>query len=280
MPITAKDLMAIAGGAAVYAILGGALVYGLAVGGLYLAQDGLIFPRSIAQHPTAALPAGTERLELKASGGERLVGSFVPARRQSRGLLLGFPGNAWNADDLAGFLARRLDDLDIVVFHYRGYAPSEGTPSEAALFADALLIHDRLLERLRPERVLATGFSLGTGVAAYLAARRPLHGLVLVTPFDSIEAVAMSRYAWAPVRPLLRHPFRSAEHLRGLDVPAAVIMAEHDEIVPRERSEALVEVLARPILVQVLPGTHNGIYDGQPIDEALHRAVDAVMRAG
>ena len=274
------EAVAITGGTGVYAVLGGAVLYGLAVGGLYVAQEGLLFPRSLAQHRTATLPADARRIELAAATGERLVGHLLPARRPSRGLLIGFPGNAANAADLAAFLARRLDDLDVAVFHYRGYAPSEGSPGEAALFADALLIHDHLVAQLRPQRVLAAGFSLGSGVAAYLAAQRPLQGLVLVTPFDSIEAVAASRYAWAPVRPLLRHPFRSDEHLRGLPVPAAVLMAEHDGVVPRERSEALVAVLARPVLVEIVPGTHNGLYDMPAVDGALRRAVEAVIDAG
>lgn len=271
--------MSIAGGTSLYALLGGAVLYGLAVGGLYLVQDGLLFPRSVAQFPTSTLPPGSERIELVAESGDRLVGNLVPARRKSRGLLLGFPGNAWNADDLTTFLALRLDDVDVAVFHYRGYAPSEGTPSEAALFADALRIHDHLVERLRPEHVLATGFSLGSGVAAHLAAQRPLRGVILVTPFDSIEAVAASRYAWAPVKPLLRHPFRSSDHLRGLAIPAAVIMADDDRVVPRQRSEALIEALSRPVMVEVLPGTHNGIYDTPAIDDALRRALDAVTAA-
>ena len=263
-----------------YPLLGGAILYGLAIGGLYLAQDALLFPRSIAERPTLPMPPGAERLELATGSGDRLVGMLVPARQPSRGLLIGFGGNAWNADDLAAYLARRLPDLDVVAFHYRGYAPSQGTPGEAAFFADALLVHDRLAERLRPERVLAAGFSLGSGVVAYLAAQRPLDGALLVTPFDSIEAVAASRYFWAPVRPLLRHPFRSDEYLRGLDLPAAVIMAEHDTVVPRERSDALVKVLARPVSVATIPGTHNGLYDTDAMDAALRRAIDALIPAG
>ena len=92
--------------------------------------------------------------------------------------------------------------------------------------------------------------------------------------------MAASRYAWAPVKPLLRHPFRSDQHLRGLQVPAAVIMADDDQVVPRARSEALVQVLARPVMVEVLHGTHNGIYETPAVDAALRRAVDAVIDAG
>jgi pimeloyl-ACP methyl ester carboxylesterase len=262
-------------------LVGGAAAYALVVGSLYLMQEGLIFPRSIAGIASYPLPAHAERLELRTAEGLRLVGNLVRAQGPSRGLLLGFGGNAWNGDDLTVFLARRLHDVDIAVFHYRGYRPSEGEPSEAALYADALLVHDRLVEMLRPDRVFAVGLSLGTAVAAYLAAQRPLAGLILVTPFDSVEAIARARYFWAPVGTLLKHHFRTADHLADLDIPVAVILASDDTVVPLERSRALIEVLRRPVLVETVAGsTHNGIYDLPAIDGALNRALDAIADAG
>jgi hypothetical protein len=261
-------------------LIGGAALYGVIVGALYLFQDGMIFPRSVVGRPTWAMPARAERVELRTADGYRIVGHLVPAEEHSRGLLFGFGGNAWNGDDLAVFLSSRVRDVDVVVFHYRGYGPSEGEPSQDALYADALQVHDVLAERLRPARVFAVGLSLGAAVAGHLAAEREVAGLVLVSPFDSLEALAQSRYFWAPVRPLLRHPFRTDEQLRGRPVPTAVIMAGDDRIVPRERSEALLRVLARPVHVETIAGgTHNGIYDMPAFDRALRRAFDAVATA-
>lgn len=256
-------------------ILGGAALYGIFVGGLYLLQDHMIFRRDIAAKGSYPLPPGNERLELRASNGDRLVGNLVRATGRSRGLVIGFSGNAWNADDCTTFMAHRLKDVDIAVFHYRGYAPSEGRPSEAALFEDALLIHDTLVQGLAPKRTYAFGFSLGSGVAAYLASQRPLAGQLLVTPFDSIEAVAASRYKVVPVRYLLKHPFRSTAHLDGKPVPTAVILASDDRIVPRERSERLIAALADPVMVETIPeSTHGGIYDMEAIDVLLRAALD------
>ena len=56
-------------------------------------------------------------------------------------------------------------------------------------------------------------------------------------------------------------------------------MAGDDRVVPRERSLALLQVLRQPVLVETLPGTHNGIYETAAMDEALRRAVDAVIDA-
>ncbi len=261
-------------------VIGGAAAWGIAVGALWLLQESLLFPRGAASAPTFALPEGAERITLHSAEGDRLVGAVLPARRRSRGLLLAFGGNAWHADDLLVFLARRVEDHDLVVFHYRGYPPSEGRPAEGALYADALSIHDWAVATLAPRRVVALGSSLGSAVAAHLAAHRPLAGLVLVTPFDSIEAIAAERYFWVPVRSLLRHPFRTADSLRGLDLPVAVILAEHDRVVPRARSTALVEVLRRPVLLATVPGVgHNAIYDREEFDRLLADALRAIEAA-
>lgn len=261
-------------------LIGGLAAYGAVVGGLYLFQEGMIFPRGAARVAQYRLPPHAERIELVNPEGLRLVGNLVRATGRSRGLVLGFSGNAWNADDCTTYLAQRLWDFDLAVFHYRGYGPSEGEPSEAALFADAEFLWDTLSHGLQPERSYAFGASLGSGVAAWLGSRRPLHGLALVTPFDSIEAIARARYPFAPVRWLLKHPFRSDRHLAGRDIPVAVIAAGEDKVVPRRHTEALVRSLARPVLVETIPGvSHSGIYDSPLMDEALRRAFAVLEQA-
>lgn len=261
-------------------LIGGVAAWGAVVGGLYLLQEEMIFPRAVARTPLYPLPPRSERIELVNPEGFRLVGNLVRARGPSRGLVLGFPGNAWNADDCTTFLAARLWDFDVAVFHYRGYAPSEGEPSEKALFADAEFLFDTLTFGLAPERTYAFGASLGSGVAAWLASRRPLAGLVLVTPFDSLEAIARARYPFAPVRWLLKHPFRSDRYLADRDIPVAVIAAGEDRVVPRRHTEALLRVLVRPVLVRTIPGaSHSGIYDTPEIDELLRHALAALEQA-
>ena len=122
-------------------------------------------------------------------------------------------------------------DLHVAVFHYRGYGPSTGRPSEAALLADALAIHDDLRARLQPQRIYAIGISLGSAVAACLSQQRALAGVLLITPFDSIEAIAKESYFWVPVGLLLRHRFPTIEFMAGNATPVAVIAAEQDRVV-------------------------------------------------
>ena len=249
------------------------------VGLLWWQQDRMIFPGWGFRTVTASGVAHPdERLELVTPDGVRLVGALRRATRPSRGLLLVFGGNAEDADWRLRHFGGWLDEIDIATFFYRGYGPSGGVPSEAALVADAVLIHDRLVERLQPARVVVAGFSLGSAVAAQLARSRPLAGLVLVTAFDSVEAMAAARYPFVPVRLLLRHPFRTDAALAGLPVPVAVIGAEADHVVPPEHTRRLVDDLARPVQVTwIKDADHVSIYDRPEYRAAFVEALDRLL---
>jgi hypothetical protein len=265
-----------AGAALALVVVGG---WTALVGMLWWQQDRMIFPGwGFATVQASGLTAGDERLELETPDGVRLVGALRRATGRSRGLLLIFGGNAEDADWRLRHFGGWLHDVDIATFFYRGYGPSGGLPSEAALVADATLIHDRLVALLEPARVVAGGFSLGSGVAAQLARRRPLDGVILVTAFDSILSVAAKRYPFVPVPWLLRHPFRSDEALGGLGMPVAVIAAEQDDIVPPRHTRRLIDELAQPVLVAWIKNAdHVSIYDHLEYREAFVEALDRLL---
>jgi pimeloyl-ACP methyl ester carboxylesterase len=247
---------------------------------LYLTQDLLLFPG--AGRPSQRLdhPRAPERLTLPAGDGAVLHGMLLRAPAAGADLLIGFGGNAQDAEMLAQDLAADFPELHTAAFHYRGYGPSTGRPGEAALLADALTIHDALTARLRPERTYAIGISLGSAVAAWLSKQRPLAGLLLVTPFDSIEAVAKDSYFWVPVALLLRHRFASAEFMASNPTPVAVIAAEEDQLVRPERTQALVERVPNLVFERVLAGaTHNTLYQLPAYSEALEEAFAALRAA-
>ena len=116
----------------------------------------------------------------------------------------------WNGQDVAEYLHELFPDDDVVAFHYRGYAPSTGLPSAEALIADAPLVYDMALAKTKCATVVVVGFSIGTGIAAHLARFGRSTGLILVTPFDSLKAVAQSMYPWLPIGPLFAHEIDAA----------------------------------------------------------------------
>lgn len=159
-------------------------------------------------------------------------------RKPGPDALLYFGGNAEDvAANLVDF-SRTFPDHALYLLHYRGYGGSSGSPSETALHADALALFDKV--RATHERVLVIGRSLGSGVAVRLASVRPVAALALVTPFDSIEAIAAQHYPWVPVSWLLLDKYESWRHAPQIRAPTLVLVAEHDRIIPRDSTERLL----------------------------------------
>ncbi|MGQ0558235.1 MAG: alpha/beta hydrolase [Sphingosinicella sp.] len=247
---------------------------------MYFTQTAMLFPASqVAAMPP---PPGSEPLELVTPSGERLVGLLVPpvGRNGEPLLILGFAGNAWNAVAAAEYLHDLFPSAHVAAFHYRGYAPSGGVPGAEAFQQDALLIHDFVRTRLQPARTVAIGFSVGSGVAAYLAAHRPVTGLILVTPFDSLAEVAADHYPWLPVRWLLRHRLEPADDLLGLDLPVAILAGERDSLVRPARTAGLRLALPNLVFDRTIAGaSHNDIYDHPEFRHGLGEGLVRVIRA-
>ena len=260
------------------AILG--LGYAGVVALLYLLQTSLVFPGSYLPSQRLNSPRVPERLELPAREGAMLHGMLFPGARGEADVLIGFGGNAQDAELLGQDLAADFPELNVVVFHYRGYGPSTGRPSEAAVLADALTIHDAMVARISPGRVYAVGISLGSAVAAYLSKERPLAGVLLVTPFDSVEAIAKESYFWVPVGLLLRHRFPAAAFMTGNPTPAAVIAAAEDRVVKPPRTEALLAQLDNLVFQATLQDAgHETLYELPAYKTTLQAAFGALRDA-
>jgi hypothetical protein len=180
---------------------------------------------------------------------------------------------------MAGLLHDLYPGADVVTFHYRGYPPSQGQASAAALQEDALRIHDFARVRLHPARIVAVGFSVGDGVAASLAAHRPIDGAILVTPFDSLAKVAADQYPWLPVRLLFRNPMTPARDLHDSLVPVAIIAAGRDGVVAPARTDALRAAVGHLVFDRTIAeADHNDIYRKPAFRPAMAQALASLAK--
>ena len=209
---------------------------------IYLFQERLLFfPQPLTQDPLQANPgAAIEQVTLITSDQVRLRGWLVKATptQTPAPLLVYFGGNAEEVSWLAS-TAGRYAGWSLLMFNYRGYGRSEGKPGEAALFADALQIYDYAAGRARGGRVALMGRSLGSGVAVYLASQRPAAGVILVSPYDSVESVAKGVYPFLPISLMLKHRFDSLARAPGIKAPLLCLVASADRVIPRPHSERL-----------------------------------------
>jgi uncharacterized protein len=254
------------------------VLYLVLLGVVFAFQGRLLFPAG-SVGGAGPLPPAAERLTFDTGDGNRLHGVHLPpAARPSGILVLGFGGNGWNGEAAALYLHRLFPEADVVVFHYRGYYPSTGASSAQALLDDAPQAYDFAVRRLRPGRVVAVGFSIGSAVAASLAPRRRLDGLILVTPFDSLKSVAAGQVRWLPIRQLFRHEMKPAEWLRQSAVPTAIIAADLDTLITAPRTEGLRRSTARLVYDRTIGGAgHNDIYDRPDFRAAMREALANVV---
>jgi pimeloyl-ACP methyl ester carboxylesterase len=183
-----------------------------------------------------------------------------------------------NAEDLAGHCEVMMNgpDANVLLVNYRGYGQSEGTPGEREMVADCIAIYDRFREETGtpPEKIILMGRSLGTGVAVQVAAARPAAGLILATPYESIAAIAKFQYPWLPIRRMLRHTFLAADYAPDISIPALVLLAEHDEIIPVESGRRLSGALGGPTEIVTLPMGHMDIHEHPGYYEAINRFIN------
>lgn len=219
---------------------------------LYAGQRRLIyFPRAeVMQAPaeTVWLPSAGETLKLW-----RLSGT-------GRNAIIYFGGNAEDVAKNIPDYATWLPDFTVYFVNYRGYGGSSGSPSEAALFEDALNIYDALAKKY--QNIVVVGRSLGSGVAMYLAAAREVARLVLITPFDSAARVARRVMPIFPTGWLLRDRFDSVSRVPAVEAPVLVLVAGADGVIHRHHSDALVEAFPQQqVTVEVIEGAdHNTVH--------------------
>ena len=241
-------------------------------------QTQFIFPTH-AVGPAGPMPQGTDVLTLETPDGETLRGVHIPPSKPGGDdtMILTFAGNAWNSQEAASYVHQLYPDADVVGFHYRGYRPSTGEPSAKSLFADALLVHDFAAERVKPKRTVAVGLSIGSGVASHLAGKRSLAGLILVTPFDSLQAVASGHYPFLPVETFFQHEMNSVEALGKTTVATAIIAAEQDTLIVPARTEGLRKAAKNLRYDRTISGAgHNDIYRRSAFHQAMHEAITAL----
>ncbi len=193
-------------------------------------------------------------------------------------------GNAGCALQRAGyapFLRAGAPDRAVSVYllEYPGYGQRPGSPSQQTLLAAAA---DALASIPPGSPVVLLGESLGSGVAAATAGAHPgrVSGLILLSPFDSLTAVAGHHYPVLPVGWLLRDRYPAGEWLDGYRGPVAIVVAGRDLIVPEHFGRALYDGYRGPKLLLIARDAgHNDLPGALPAS-GWERALDFVAPAG
>lgn len=198
---------------------------------------------------------------LRGRDGQRLHAWWIEVPG-SRVVTLYLHGNGGNLAHRPGHLREMAAaGSSVLILDYRGYGKSPGYPTERGLYRDAHAGYDHLCSLgYRPERIVLHGESLGSAVAAHLAARRPCAGLVLECPFTSLRAVAGTVVPL--LGPLFVSGFNTRSKIAHVHVPVLIIHGDRDTTVPYAMGQAVFQAANPPKWFWTVKGaTHTDIVD-------------------
>lgn len=196
-------------------------------------------------------PAGlpVEQVWLRASDGVKLHAWWIAAPG-AEVTFVAFHGNAGNITHRADvFQFLRQLPANVLAVEYRGYGRSEGSPDEAGFYRDAEAAYDHLVRerKLPPRRIICYGQSLGSAIAADLASKREVGGLVLEAPFPSAAAVARRVYFFLPgLGLIIRSRFETGAKLARVNAPVLVVHCAEDPVIAFPFGEAVFRQAREP----------------------------------
>jgi len=246
-------------------------VYILLAVAAHFVSGGMLFPR-----PPVKYELGPDYLQLTAPDGVKLAARYWP-NPAAKYTVLYLHGNYEELGSLGEYIPAfvQAGGYSVFAFDYRGYGRSEGSPSEANLYADTRLAYDYLRTKLGipADRIVVFGYSLGGGPAVELALHQPVAGLVLQGAFVSAYRV-MTR---VPVFPWDK--FENLAKAPRLTCPVMVIHGSTDDTVPFWHGlKIYAAVRTRKAHLFVVGGPHGGLadYTGPHYWEELKKFTDSL----
>ena len=239
------------------------IMYTILCLGLYFWQDSLIFnPHKLQEdyHFSSA-----NEVEIKVEE-EVFLNALWMRDENPKGAILFLHGNRGsNKRCLHQAMNMSNNGYDILMVDYRGYGKSDGEIySQAQLYADVQKVYDYLKESYAENQIILAGYSLGSGMASYLAANNNPQQLVMIAPYLNFYEL---KKRYVPIyipNFLIKYPLDNAKHLETIKCPVTLFHGTMDRVIPYEHSEQLVKIKpAQTELITLNKESHRGaIFNG------------------
>jgi pimeloyl-ACP methyl ester carboxylesterase len=252
------------------------VLYVVGCGFLYFKKEALLFyPEKLPANYQFQFSGEYREHPITTPDGTRLSGLLFKAKA-SKGLLFFLHGNGGS---LAGWgeAAATYTQLgyDVFLLDYRGYGKSEGRiSSQTQLLADVEIAYSQVKTNYSEQDIVIAGYSVGTGPAAWLAARQQPRLLLLHAPYYSLADMAARTIKLWPILPgwLLRYPLPTNEFVQRVSAPVVLFHGDHDEVIPYNSSVRL-KALLKPAdqLITIEGGRHNNLLDTPQYQRVIQR---------
>lgn len=241
---------------------------------LYFLQEKIIFlPTTLPQDFSFNFSNPFKELFLKAEDGAT-INAIHFKTENPKGVILYFHGNAGDLSrwgKITEFFVKK--DYDVFVMDYRAYGKSKGVLSEQALYNDAQMCYNYVLERYQESEIIVYGRSLGTGMATYIASYNNPKQLILETPFYSLTDVAKHRFPIFPNNKILKYNFPSYKYVQNVTCPISIFHGTDDSVIPYASGKKLFDSIKikEKAFFTIKNGKHNNLVEFDAYLQGVHK---------
>ena len=222
----------------------------------------------VAFHPNSdyildgeSLPPNTSEVFLTTDDRVSVQALYLK-KPSSKFVTIFFHGNAGN-------IYHRINDLqtlrqlgtNVLALSYRGYAKSEGSPTEPGIYLDGKAAFDYLTQKLHipPHKIFLFGRSIGANVAINLAQQKSIAGLILVSPMTNGHEMA-TKMGLGLTIPLINNTFENVKKIKQVKTSLLIIHGDQDAVIPISMGQTLFETAKPPKIFQKISGAgHNDL---------------------
>lgn len=228
-----------------YVTIGIVLIYILITFLCYLFQDKFLFmPKKLQQTASDLNNDSTiEAITIQTGDSKYLHGWFCKKQIQGKQKTIIYFGG--NGDEVSSLVQEANHNLEwaILLINYPGYGNSDGQPSETIFFDSALKIYDYATSRndIDKNNIVIMGRSIGTGVATFLASKKNQKGVILISPFASMNNVVKEKFWFLPIDLILKSKFECRKYACNINSPLLCIYGTRDKIIPMKHSMELMK---------------------------------------
>ena len=215
---------------------------------VYFYQRNLLYHPSENNYQDTKIKFDYEEIFIKVDDEIKLKSWIVKKDFKKFKTLVLFHGNA-------GHLSNRIYkinelnklNINILLISWRGFSGNKGSPTEKNLYQDAEAAIKWLNEqKIENEQIILYGESLGSGVAVEIAKKNDFNGIILESPFTSIENSAKIYYPYLPVKLLLKDKYDSISKIKMINIPILIMHGKKDDVVPFAMGKELFEKANTP----------------------------------
>jgi len=242
------------------------LLYVIACSYLYLQQENILFhPTKLPSDFQYDFDVDFEEKVIVGADGTKLSGVLFKAEN-SEGLVFYLHGNAGSINSWVTASQTYTDiNYDCFIIDYRGYGKSEGEiVSQDQFYSDIEIAYDSLCKYYNEKDIIITGYSIGTGAAAMLAAKSKAKHLILLAPYYSITDMMKNEYPFIPGF-LLEYKFSTYKFIPQIKSPISIFHGDQDEVLYYGSSLKLQEHFNSKDELITLKGQKHGGMNENPV---------------